>query len=84
MCCRLPFSGVEMKEEAAAGTGMGREAGPGPAPELEGGGAAATVCGAGAGGGGMVRLAGNQPTDRVLWFWPLHSDISRLLRPTNE
>lgn len=75
-----------MKEEVGTGTGMGREGGPGPAPELEGGGATATVCGAGAGagGGGMVRLAGNQPTDKVLWFWPLHSDISRLLRPTKQ
>lgn len=73
-CCRLPFSGVEMKE--APGTGTGRETGPNP--ELEGGKTTATA------GGGIVRLAGNQPTVSVLWFWPLHSDISRLARPTEQ
>lgn len=30
------------------------------------------------GSDGAVRLAGNQPTDSVLWFWPFHSHSSRL------
>lgn len=65
-----------MKEAAGTGTGMGAETGPGPDPELVGGRTTAMV-----GGVGTMRLAGNQPTTRVFWFWPLHSDISRLQRP---
>lgn len=52
VCCRLPFTGMEMKEEALV-VGAG--------PELAGGGTTAA-----GGGKGMVRLAGNQPALRVL------------------
>lgn len=67
VCCRLPFSGEEMA------TGL--------EPELPAGGAAAgaaAVLETAGGGGGTTKLAGNQPTPRVRWFWPLHSLISRL------
>lgn len=63
VCCRLPFSGAEMA------TGL--------EPELLVDGAAGVLETAG-GGGGTTKLAGNQPTPRVRWFWPLHSLISRL------
>lgn len=80
VCCRLPLSGVEIKEAAGTGMGLETETGPRPDPELEGGGTTVTV----GGGGGIVRLAGNQPTVKVLWFWPLHSDISRLFGLTKQ
>lgn len=46
--------------------------------ELRVGWAAAAVTAGGS--DSIVRLAGNQPTARVRWFWPLHSDSSRLQR----
>lgn len=36
------------------------------------------------GSDGAVRLAGNQPTDSVLWFWPFHSHSSRLHKREEE
>lgn len=53
LCCRLLFSGGEMKGTPGAELGHGLLA-------------------------GTVRLAGNQPTASVLWFWPRHSLISSL------
>lgn len=67
VCCRLPFSGVEMRAVLDAGVGPGLL------------GAAATTA-ATEGSTGAMTLAGNQPTPRVLWFWPRHSLNSRLYR----
>lgn len=67
VCCRLPLTGAEMRAELGGGLG-------GEVLTIA---AVATTPG---GNDGAVRLAGNQPTVSVLWFWPLHSQSSRLHR----